>query len=83
MKWYRADVSTTNIRPCAEADLPALFSIVNDAALPVELKMAALNRLNADAAKMAIEPVPSQPTRPETGSGLREHPRPSRTYQGR
>jgi len=32
MKWYRADVSTITIRPCAAADLPALFSIVNDAA---------------------------------------------------
>ena len=32
MKWYRADVSTTNIRPCTAEDLPALFSIVNDAA---------------------------------------------------
>jgi len=31
-RWYRADVSTTNIRPCTVADLPALFSIVNDAA---------------------------------------------------
>jgi GNAT superfamily N-acetyltransferase len=32
MKWYRADVSTTEIRPCTAADLPELFSIVNDAA---------------------------------------------------
>ena len=27
-----ADVSATTIRPCGVADLPALFSIVNDAA---------------------------------------------------
>jgi GNAT superfamily N-acetyltransferase len=32
MRWYRADVSATTIRPCGAADLPALFSIVNDAA---------------------------------------------------
>jgi GNAT superfamily N-acetyltransferase len=30
--WYRADVSAITIRPCGAADLPALFSIVNDAA---------------------------------------------------
>jgi len=29
---YRTDVSSTRIRPCGTADLPALFSIVNDAA---------------------------------------------------
>jgi GNAT superfamily N-acetyltransferase len=32
LSWYRADVSATDIRPCTAADLPALFSIVNDAA---------------------------------------------------
>jgi len=31
-RWYLADVSATDIRPCGAADLPALFSIVNDAA---------------------------------------------------
>ena len=31
-RWYLADVSATDIRPCEAADLPALFSIVNDAA---------------------------------------------------
>src|SRR5437899_8792349 len=31
-RWYLADVSATDIRPCGLADLPALFSIVNDAA---------------------------------------------------
>jgi len=34
--WYRADVSatlsTTTIRPCGAQDMPALFSIINDAA---------------------------------------------------
>ncbi len=29
---YRGDVSATILRPCGTADLPALFSIVNDAA---------------------------------------------------
>ena len=31
-RWYRADVSATTIRPCGAADLPAVFSIINDAA---------------------------------------------------
>jgi GNAT superfamily N-acetyltransferase len=32
MIWYRNAMMAATIRPCGEADLPALFSIVNDAA---------------------------------------------------
>jgi len=32
LSWYAGDVGSTTIRSCGAADLPAIFSIVNDAA---------------------------------------------------